>query len=395
MAQSTSATLPATHRALRQDRRFEPLSVQEIPVPTAIPGSAVLRVQAAGILSYMKQIYNGERNYPYPVPLTVGSSAIARVVALGPDATRLKVGDLCLLDVTMRARDGKGDIFLSAITDGFTPGSKKLMAEGGYRDGTYAEYVRFPLENCYRLDERRLLGSVDQGGLGYTVEDLLYISRLLVPYGGMGPLCIDVKPGETVVVAPATGSFGAAAVHVALELGAGKVIAMGRNTTVLERVKALETEDKKERIVTVPLSGVLEKDLKTLEEAKNGGDIDVFFDISPPMAKDSAHIKAGVLSLCHGGRLCLMGGLLNDLALPHSKIMHFDLTIKGKWMFEREDVTSFIKLVESGTMRLHNEKQEWHMYGNQYSKKYDLEDWAEAFDEAEKVASEGRVYFAS
>lgn len=393
MAQTDAIPLPATHRALRQDKRFEPLSVQVVPVPTVIPGSAVLRVHAAGILSYMKQIYNGERNYPYPVPLTTGSSAIARVVALGPDATRLKVGDLCLLDITVRARDGKGDIFLSAITDGFTPGSKKLMADSGYRDGTYAEYVRFPLENCYPLDERKLLGPVDQGGLGYTIEDLLYISRLLVPYVGMGPMCIDVKPGETVVVAPATGPFGAAAVHVALELGAGKVIAMGRNTTVLERVKALEPDDKRERIATVPLSGVLENDLQALNEAKNGGEIDVVFDISPPMAKDSAHIKAGVMSLRHGGRLCLMGGLQNDIALPHSKIMHFDLTIKGKWMFEREDVTSFIKLVESGTVRLHNEKRGWHMYGNQASKKYRLEDWAEAFDQAEKLASEGRVYF--
>lgn len=393
MAHVHPITLPSTHRALRQDERSQPLSVQVIPVPTAIPGSAVLRVQAAGVLSYMKQIYNGERNYPYPVPLTAGSSAIARVVALGPDATRLKVGDLCLLDVTMRSRDGKGDIFLSAITDGFTPGSKKLMAEGGHRDGTYAEYVRFPLENCYRLDERKLLGPLDQGGLEYKIDDLLYISRLLVPYGGMGPLCIDVKPGETVVIAPATGSFGAAAVHVALELGAAKVIAMGRNTTVLERVKALEPDDKSWRITTVPLSGVLEKDLQALTEAKDGGEIDVFFDISPPMAKDSAHIKAGVLSLRHGGRLCLMGGLQNDIALPHSTVMHSDLTIKGKWMFERQDVTNFIKLVESGTVRLHSDKRGWEMYGNQCSIKYRLEDWAEAFDQAEKVSGESRVYF--
>jgi NADPH:quinone reductase-like Zn-dependent oxidoreductase len=393
MAQIHASTLPSTHRALRQDERFKPLSVQSVPVPAVIPGSAVLRVHAAGVISYMKEIYNGERNYPYPVPITAGSAAIARVVALGPDATRLKVGDLCLLDITVRSRDGKGDIYLNAITDGFTPGSKKLMAEGGFRDGTYAEYVRFPLENCYRLDERRLLGPLDQGGLGYEIEDLMYVNRMLVPYGGMGPLCIDVKPGETVVVAPATGAFGSAAVHVALELGAAKVIAMGRNTSVLERVKALEPDDKKWRVVTVPLTGVLEKDLKALTEAKDGGEIDAFFDISPPMAKDSAHIKAGVLSLRHGGRLCLMGGLKDDVALPHLVVMHFDLTIKGKWMYEREDVTSFIKLVESGTVRLHNDKRGWKMYGSQCTKKYRLEDWADAFDEAQTLSGGGSVVF--
>lgn len=393
MAQSHTVTLPTTHRALRQDSRFAPLSVQTVPIPAVIPGSAVLRVQVAGIVSYMREIYNGEREYQYPVPLTAGSGAIGRVVALGPDATRLQVGDLCLLDVTIRSRDYKGDIYLSAITDGFTPGSKKLMAEGGFRDGAYAEYVRFPLENCYRLDERKLLGPLEQGGLGYLMEDLLYINRMLVPYGGMGPLCINVKPGETVVVAPATGSFGAAAVHVALELGAGKVIAMGRNTAVLERVKALEPDDKKSRVVTVPLTGVLEKDLKALTEAKNGGEIDAVFDISPPMAKDSAHIKAGVLSLRHGGRLCLMGGLINDVALPHHIVMHFDITIKGKFMYEPEDVTSFIKMVESGTVRLHNDKRDWKMHGSQCTKKYRLEDWKDAFDEAHKLSGAGLVLF--
>ncbi|KEF57267.1 uncharacterized protein A1O9_05184 [Exophiala aquamarina CBS 119918] len=393
MAPVHPVTRPSTHRALRQDSRFEPLSVQTVAIPDVIPGSAILRVEVAGILSYMREIYNGDRAYPYPVPLTAGSGAIGRVVALGPDATRLTLGDLCLLDVTIRSRDGQGDIYLSAITDGFTPGSKKLMAEGGFRDGTYAEYVRFPLENCFRLDERKLLGSPEEGGWGYLMEDLPYINKMLVPYGGMGPLCIDVKPGETVVVAPATGSFGAAAVHLALELGAGKVIAMGRNTAVLEKVKALEPDDKKSRVVTVPLTGILEKDLKALTDAKNGGAIDVFFDISPPMAKDSAHVKAGVLSLCHGGRLCLMGGLRDDVALPHLIVMHYDITIKGKWMYEREDVTSFIKMVESGTVRLHNDKRGWNMYGSQCRKKYRLEDWADAFDEAHKLSGEGRVVF--
>jgi len=226
------------------------------------------------------------------------------------------------------------------------------------------------------------------------MEDLLYINKMLVPYGGMGPLCVDVKPGETVVVAPATGSFGAAAVHVALELGAGKVIAMGRNTTVLEKVKALEPADKTARVVTAPLTGVMEKDLQALSVAKGeGGEIDVFFDISPPMAQDSAHIKAGVMSLRHGGRLCLMGGIRSDVALPHHIVMHWDLTIKGKWMFEREDVTSFIKMVESGTVRLYNKKKGWNMHGSQCTKKYRLEDWEEAFEEAYKLSGDGRVVF--
>lgn len=56
---------------------------------------------------------------------------------------------------------------------------------GEWRDSTYAEYAKVPLENCTALDEKRLLGPVEDGGLGYSEEALAYISSLLVPFGGL------------------------------------------------------------------------------------------------------------------------------------------------------------------------------------------------------------------
>lgn len=82
----------------------------------------------------------------------------------------------------------------------------------------------------------------------------------MVTYGGIGPGGVYLKPGETAIVAPATGGFGAATVHVCLELGAGKVIAMGRNVSVLEQVKASESSDKRDRIVGMCLITVWEQD---------------------------------------------------------------------------------------------------------------------------------------
>ena len=32
--------------------------------------------------------------------------------------------------------------------------------------------------------------------------------------------------------------------------------------------------------------------------------------------------------------------------------MHMSLTLKGKWMFEREDIKSMIKMVNSGVLKL-------------------------------------------
>lgn len=84
-----------------------------------------------------------------------------------------------------------------------------------WRDGTYAEYARLLLENCYALDEARLLGHPGSGGgLGYDVVDLLAMANMVVAYGGLRD--VGLQPGEKVVVAPATGTFGGSAVPVAL-----------------------------------------------------------------------------------------------------------------------------------------------------------------------------------
>jgi threonine dehydrogenase-like Zn-dependent dehydrogenase len=382
------STLPQTHRALRQDVYAQPPTIQEIPTPRATPGSAVLKVELANIISYTKNIYNGDRQYPYPVPLTIGSSAIGRVVELGPDATTLKVGDLCILDVTIRGRDdvdrAAGSTFLSAIHEGGSEASKKLMAEA-WRDGAYAEYVKWPLENCFVLNEDVLFKK-----LGYRMGDLMQIMKLMVPYGGMGPNCIDLKPGETIVVAPASGGFGSAAAHLAVELGAGRVIIMGRNMKTLEEVRMGVVPEKRNRVETLPFTGRFEDDLKALKGV--GGDIDVFFDISPPEAQ-KGHIKAAVVALKFGGRVCVMGGGMQSFEVPNMALMHRDITIKGKWMYEPIDVKKLIALVETGVVKLHREGAEVNPLGAHVVAKFKLEEWEKAFDEAERIGSAGNVVF--
>ena len=248
-----------------------------------------------------------------------------------------------------------------------------------WRDATLAEYARVPLENVILLDEKRLLGSPSEGGLGYTVEDLSYLEEVLIPYGGL--IDIDLKPGETIIVAPATGGFGGAAVQVALAMGAGKVIAMGRNEEALARVQKLDSG----RVTTVKLTGSWESELEALRKAADGEDIDAFFDISPRMAQNSTHFKAGIMALRRGGRVSFMGGLLEDLPLPIRHIMHANIQLKGKWMYEREDIPKIMKLVHRGLLKL-GEKG-----GNQIVGKFGLEQWKEAFDTAAEKAQLGQM----
>lgn len=150
-----------------------------------------------------------------------------------------------------------------------------------WRDSTYAEYAKVPLEKCEVLDQGRLCGR-----MGYEVADLASIPSLLVPYGVLRD--IGLKAGETVIVSPATGAFGGATVLVTVTMGA-RVIAMGRKMEKLDRIKK-----RSERIETVPITGDVLKDSEALRSL---GPVDAFFDISPAEAGKSTHIKSGILGL--------------------------------------------------------------------------------------------------
>nr|POE54228.1 hypothetical protein CFP56_63531 [Quercus suber] len=220
------------------------------------------------------------------------------------------------------------------------------------RDWSHAEYCLAPLENLAVLDEKRLTGSPPRGGLGYRIQELALISEFLIPYGGLH--------------------------DIALAMGA-RVIAMGRNVKTLETLKSKVPCP--ERVETVPITGSVTDDTAAL---KAHGQIDAFFDIGPPEAYASTHIKSAILALRHGAKISLMGGYKEDVANPHVWIMHRNMRLYGKWMYERTDVADMIKMVETGALRLGQKG------GLCLAGEYSLEEWKDAWDHAAEDKGFGR-----
>lgn len=127
---------------------------------------------------------------------------------------------------------------------------------------------------------------------------------------------VDLEAGETVITAPVTDSFGGAAVLVALAMGA-RVIAMGRNFAALQKVAASS-----EPVEAVPITGDVQAETEALRKF---GLADTLFDISPPEAAKSTHIKSGILALRPSGRVSLMGGIREDISIPYTVVMHRNL----------------------------------------------------------------------
>ncbi|KAF2008912.1 GroES-like protein [Aaosphaeria arxii CBS 175.79] len=358
-------SLPSHHRALVLDDRRSGFELKTIPTPSPDPGSAVVQISAAGILPYHHQVL---RHYPIPTPLVGGFSAIGRVVATGPDAVALQPGTFVYVDCVIRARDDPDSLFLSAIIEGFTDGSKKLMRDV-WRNGTFAEYSKVPLENCIPLNEARL-----NTELGYSIPSLMYMAFLMVPYGGLRD--INVQPGETIIVCPATGGYSSAGVLVAVAMGA-RVIAMARNTEKLallvEHVKRVLPNAS---IATAQITGDEAKDATTLREF---GPADAVLDLTPHAASSSSHTRSAIKALRRGGRVSLMGST-EGIGAP--EIMMNDITLKGKMMYDRLDILSFVKMLECGLFP----------QGENFAKTavFSLEQWKEGLDAAENRSGIGQ-----
>lgn len=368
---------PSNNQVLVLDGVGQPLRTEVRSIPKAGYGSAVVRILAATIRPNSPHVYEDrESGHPLPVPFVPGFTAICRIHEPGPDATNLKPGRLVFFDNYIRGRDNDDAVYVSGLMEGFNEESGRL-AKGIWRDSTYAQYARVPLENCHVIDER-LLTSSGSGALGYTIEDLTHLFNMTIPFGGLGD--IGVQSGETIIIAPATGRYGSAAVHCALAMGA-KVIAVGRNGNVLSNIASVSS-----RVQTVQLSTDVEKDTKAIVAAAQGS-IEAFFDMSPTAASESSHFQSCLRALSKGARVSLMGAVSPDVKFGYMDIMMKGLTIKGTWMCKREQTKRLIRMVETGVLPLGPRAKMGPV------KTFRLSQWEEAFKYVKDHKEPGEIVF--
>ncbi|KAL1963364.1 hypothetical protein VTN77DRAFT_8380 [Rasamsonia byssochlamydoides] len=367
MSNFQSQALPSTFRAIVCHDYGQPPKLETLPMPEAMPGSAIVKILAAPCGATQKNTLLRPRNpfFSNPTPFIPGVSAVGRVAAVGPDASSLKIGQLVLLEPFVRGRDDPDAQILKGLFGGPSPAAQKLSQEHLWRNGNWAEYARVPLENCYALDEKVLLGKPEEGNLGYDIAELPYLAKQLVAYGGFRS--IDLQAGETVIVTPATGSFSGAAVEVASAMGA-RVIAVGRNVNTLQRLA-----ENIPRVHPVQLTGDIEKDVALLTQF---GPVDAFMDFTPNSLTTPVHLKACMSALRHYGRGVLMGFPHGDLSVNYGQMVLKSLTLKAQYMYDREDVKGMIKLAERGLLKLGKKA------GVQILGQYKLEDWEKALEHA-------------
>ncbi len=321
-------------KAWRLDRLGGILRLDDAPIPKARPGGIVVRIEASALMSYLKAYVEGRLPiYSAPDgPFTPGGNAIGVVHAIGPEVYHVKVGQRVVISSHIVAHENAPEPaqFLLGITAG--PAGKALQAD--WRDGTLAEYALVPKSSVTPVD----------GLEAFSPAELSVLPRFAVPYGGL--LRGRLAAGETIVVTGATGAYGSAAVLLALALGAGRVVAAGRNREALDALARLGGA----RVGTVALFGDVEGDAKALRAAAGGG-AQMAFDMVGG-AQDPKATLAALKSLRRGGRLVLMGSMAVPLPIPYLDVMLNNFEILGQFMYPPDTFARLVDLARANLLDL-------------------------------------------
>jgi alcohol dehydrogenase len=332
----------------------------EVAVPEVRAGSILVRVEASTLMSYMKPYVEG-RLPPYHAPdgaFTPGGNGVGVIEAVGRDVWQLGPGQRVLLSSFFRSSEAVIDPaqILIGVT-AFGPDSEKVQAD--WPDGSLAEYVLLPASAVVPAD----------GFEDMDPAKLAAVSRFVVPYGGLARG--RLAAGETIIINGATGAYGSAALLLALAMGAGRVVAAGRNAETLDALARLGGR----AVTPVALSGETARDAAALREAAGGG-AEIAFDMVGSAASPSSTISA-LNALRRGGRLVLMGGMANELPLPYLQLMINNLEIIGNFMHAPDAYRRVLAMARSGRLDL----------GALTPKIYDLADLEAAMVKAERVGS--------
>jgi NADPH:quinone reductase-like Zn-dependent oxidoreductase len=188
----------------------EQLRYEEAPEPAISSATDVIvRLEASG-LNHV-DIWNrlGEAAIPIPLPHILGADGAGVVVETGAEAENVKPGDtVCLYPFTgcghcefcLRGRD-----FMCI----------NVVALGQRLEGTYAEYVKLPARNCFRVPE------------GFSFDEAAAFPLVFITVWRMLITNARLRPGESILILGIGGGVAGAALQIAKRLGARAIVTSG------------------------------------------------------------------------------------------------------------------------------------------------------------------------
>src|ERR1051326_9473682 len=283
-------------KAVRLIEVGKPLLDAEIPIPEIGAGDVLIRVAAAGICHSDAHCRAGMSEFEN-LPLTLGHEVAGRVEKVGAKIDNLAPGHRVCLHYLVHCGH------CEACIRGFEQFCTSVQMMGRHRDGGYAEFLKVPGENAFRLPDEI---SFEAGAImmcsSATALHALNKARL--------------KPGESVAVF-GFGGLGFSALQLACAFDCKEVYVVDINPTKLASAKKLGA-------VAIDASSV--DPVKQIKEATNGKGV----DISLELIGTAKTMQQAVQCLGPLGRAALAGLTNESMSIfPYQELINKEVEIIG------------------------------------------------------------------
>ncbi|MGB2632446.1 MAG: L-threonine 3-dehydrogenase [Candidatus Acidiferrum sp.] len=267
--------MPATMKALRKTQAGRGLQIENAAVPPVGPADVLVRVKATSICGTDLHIYGWDRWSQGRIkpPVTLGHEFCGVVERVGEEVSAVHAGDFVSAEMHLncghchQCRLGQAHI------------CQNLRIIGIDLDGAFAEFVKIPATNIWKLDP--------------AIPE--HYGAILDPLGNaVHTVLAGAISGQTVLVT-GCGPIGLMSIAVAKACGSSTVFATETN----EHRRKLA----KEMGANFVLNPQSEDPVKKILEATSGTGVDVLLE----MSGHPAAIQQGFKALRAGGRASLLG----------------------------------------------------------------------------------------
>ncbi len=199
----------------------EQLFYEDAPKPRlADRGEVIVRLKAAAINHIDIWNLRGATGIAVPMPHILGADGAGVVAEVGDGAANVKVGDaVCLYPPA-----GCGSCEFCLTDRDFL--CFRLRVLGERLEGTYAQYVKLPAQNCFPIPE------------GYSFAEAAAFPLVFITLWRMLVTNAELRPGETVLIVGIGGGVASASLQLAKKIGARAIVTSGSDAK-LARAKSL------------------------------------------------------------------------------------------------------------------------------------------------------------
>lgn len=342
-AASAPSTDRTTMRAARYHSVGQPFTVDTVDRPKVRATDVIVQVKACSIVPNLINVLEHLAQHPAlhspPLPAIYGLDTAGVVVEKGELVHGVELGDRVYVN-PMRycgscrlCRMGKTRGCEYAVFNGyFGKGAKSPQMFKDYPSGGFAEYMNAPQYSLVKLPPNLSFETASRWGYLGTAYSALRRA--------------NVNMSTTVLINGVSGTLGLGAVLFALALGAPKILGVGRNAELLQKVKALAPD----RIEVHSTTSSQSVAAWALSQTDNEG-ADVVIDALPTGASPQAFLAA-LAALARCGIHVNIGGVYEDVPVNFIRMMNDHQSCIGSYWFTTEEGQQMADLAGSGQVKL-------------------------------------------